>query len=320
MYPSPAQSSHTRRHCHIRCTLRVFAHSITTRANKVKFQHQALCNPKISRLLKATRKGFLKGCPYISEEMILKYLNPSPATAKGCMKRPRYGIKSTTPKLKSTSHISQQIEVTSETSSVYNVPLEMNNVPRPNIITDNSNESIANVFFFGALADKNSGIMYQDMTGNFPFMSLNGCICYLIMYHYKSNAILATPINGMDDVTIFEAYKQNFEMLEAKGFKVKLNVMDNQETKYMIKFLTKNKCKVQLVEPGNKRLNAAERAIQTWKYATHRSNCHHRFGLPTAALGPYFPPSPRLSKFDAPVTNQSFDIRVRGTQRAIRLE
>jgi hypothetical protein len=81
----------------------MFAHSVSTRANKVKFQHQALCNPKISRLLKATRKGFLKGCPYISEELILKYLNPSPATAKGCMKRPRYGIKSTTPKRKNTA-------------------------------------------------------------------------------------------------------------------------------------------------------------------------------------------------------------------------
>jgi hypothetical protein len=65
-----------------------FVHSISTRADKVKFAHQSLCNPKISKLLKATRKGFLKGCPNISVELILKYLNPSPATAKGHMKRP----------------------------------------------------------------------------------------------------------------------------------------------------------------------------------------------------------------------------------------
>ena len=155
----------------------------------------------------------------------------------------------------------------SESSSIYGMPPDMHDAPRPNIIADDSNESIANVFCFGALADKNSGIMYHHMTGNFPFMSLDGCICYLVMYHYESNSILATPINGMDDVTIFEAYKKNFEMLEAKGFKVKLNVMDNQATKCIIKFLTKNKCKVQLVKPGNKRLNAAERAIQTWKDA-----------------------------------------------------
>ena len=47
-----------------------FTHSIRTWANAVKFAHQSLCNPKISTLLKATRKGFLKGCPNISEELI----------------------------------------------------------------------------------------------------------------------------------------------------------------------------------------------------------------------------------------------------------
>jgi hypothetical protein len=69
------------------------------------------------------------------------------------------------------------------------MPMETNDAPRPNIITDDSNESIANVFCFCALADKNSGIMYHDMTGNFPFMSLDGCICHLVMYHYESNSI-----------------------------------------------------------------------------------------------------------------------------------
>ncbi len=70
----------------------VFLHSIQTRANNVKFAHQSLCNPKISTLLKATQQGFLKGCPYISVKLINKYLNPSPATAKGHMKRPCHGI------------------------------------------------------------------------------------------------------------------------------------------------------------------------------------------------------------------------------------
>ncbi len=38
-------------------------HSVQTRANSVKFYQQSLCNPKISSLIKALRKGFLKGCP-----------------------------------------------------------------------------------------------------------------------------------------------------------------------------------------------------------------------------------------------------------------
>ncbi len=76
--------------------LALFTHSVRTRMNAVQFTHQALGNPKISTLLKAVRWGFLKGCPNISEKLILKYLNPSPATAKGHMKRPRHSIRSTT--------------------------------------------------------------------------------------------------------------------------------------------------------------------------------------------------------------------------------
>ncbi len=74
----------------------MFTHSVRTRANAVKFAHQSMCNPKISSLMKALQKGFLKGCPNLSEELVTKYLNPNPAMAKGHMKRPKKGIRSTT--------------------------------------------------------------------------------------------------------------------------------------------------------------------------------------------------------------------------------
>ena len=59
----------------------------------------------------------------------------------------------------------------------------------------------------------------------------------------------------------------NFDELASKGFKPKLNVMDNQATKYIKQFLTEEDCELQLVEPHNHRVNAAERAIQTFKDA-----------------------------------------------------
>jgi hypothetical protein len=58
---------------------------------------------------------------------------------------------------------------------------------------------------------------------------------FFVLYHYKTNSILATPITNLDDKSIFEAYKANFEMLEAKRYKPKVNVMDNQATKYIEK-------------------------------------------------------------------------------------
>jgi hypothetical protein len=74
--------------------------------------------------------------------------------------------------------------------------------PGPNVIADDGNESILNISCFGAFADKNSSIVYHNLTGSFPFMSFDGSICFFVLYHYESNAILATPIAGLDDVSI----------------------------------------------------------------------------------------------------------------------
>jgi hypothetical protein len=142
-----------------------------------------------------------------------------------------------------------------------------NNEEHPTLIMDDSKGSIANVFVFGAFVDENNGIVYHDLTGSFPFMSLDGSVCFFILYYYESNSILATPIAGLDDKSIFEAYKTRFRELEAKGFTPKLNIMGNQVTKHIKQFLTENECKLQLVEPHNHQVNAAERAIQTFKDA-----------------------------------------------------
>ncbi len=78
----------------------VHTHLVHTWANTVKFGHQAMCNPKIFSILIALGKGFLKGCPNLSKELVTKYLNPSPAMAKRHMKRPKKGKRSTIKKAK----------------------------------------------------------------------------------------------------------------------------------------------------------------------------------------------------------------------------
>ena len=139
--------------------------------------------------------------------------------------------------------------------------------PGPNVTGDDCNESIANVFCFGAFADRHLGVVYNDLMGNFPFVLFDGSVCFLVMYHYEANAILATPIAGLVDSSIFNAYKANFDKLAQKGFKPKLNVMDNQAKKHIKTFLTEEECKLLLIVPHNHRVNAAERAIQTFKDA-----------------------------------------------------
>jgi hypothetical protein len=135
----------------------------------------------------------------------------------------------------------------------------------PNVILFSDDSSVGNIFCFGAFADKRTGILYNDLTRLFPYISLEGNVCFPIVYHYESNAILVLPISGFGDNTIFAAYKTQFEFLESKGYKIRLNMMDNQCTKQIKKFLTANNCNLLLVEPHNHLVNAAKRAIQTFK-------------------------------------------------------
>ncbi len=50
--------------------------------------------------------------------------------------------------------------------------------PGPNVIDDDKNESIPNVFCFGAFADKRDGVVYNNLTGSFQFMSLDRSIWF----------------------------------------------------------------------------------------------------------------------------------------------
>ena len=88
---------------------------------------------------------------------------------------------------------------------------------------------------------------------------------FFVMYHYKTNAILATPVTGLDNKSIFNAYKMQFDNLTSKGYKLKINIMDNQATKRIKELLTDQQCQLQLVKLHNHWSNAAKRAIQTFK-------------------------------------------------------
>ncbi len=219
--------------------------------------------------------------PKHKQEVVVEVLNPSPATAKGLMKCPCHGICSMMPKGTITTDPDPVINNTpiqlvppprlvasNDKWDEWAMPSPGVQLPGPNVISDDdTDKSIANLFAFGAFADKNSGIVYHNHTGLFPFMSLDSSVCFFVLYHYESSCILADPIKALDDKSIFETYKKQFDMLTKKGFQLKLNIMDNQATKYIKQFLDENKCKLQLVEPHNHRVNAAKRAMQTFKDA-----------------------------------------------------
>ena len=161
------------------------------------------------------------------------------------MKRPHQGIRSTTtqqlqqpPSARpgTTVHATLIADDNSWMDDIYAPsfhagPLEHG----PLVIIKDDDSSVGNIFCFTAFAEQRTGVLYNDLTRLFPYMSMEGNVCYLIVYHYKSNGILGLLISGFDDSTVFAVYETQFEFLDSKGFTIMLNMMDNQCTKQIKK-------------------------------------------------------------------------------------
>ena len=149
---------------------------------------------------------------------------------------------------------------TTEASSIYThgpttIPFE----------DESSDGQVNNILCSAALADSRTGTFYTDATGALPKISLDGHQYYFIAYDYNTNYIFAIPIKKVTDEAIIEAFKEVFQELKDKGHKPTFNVTNNQAKKPIKAFLRTENCDWQFVEPTNHHVNAAERAIQTFK-------------------------------------------------------
>ena len=74
-------------------------------------------------------------------------------------------------------------------------------------------------------------------------------------------------------------FRQKIEYLNDRGFKPVFNIIDNVASKAVRAYLEKEKVGIQLVEPHNHRVNAAERAVQTFKnlFISGLATCDENF-------------------------------------------
>jgi hypothetical protein len=216
----------------------------------VNYLHKSMFRCTKSVLVHAFKKGHLATWPGLTVEAINKYLKLITATAMDHMNQKRQNIRSTKEKL-----------------------LEAEN---EDITPLGSGERIHLVF--AVVLDQ--GQIYTDLTYSFPTRSSKGNNGLMICYSYDANYIRPIAMKSKSGAEWVRAFVVVFDEMTAKGFKPKLQTMDNEASETLKNYFMEKEMNYQLVPPHCHRTNAEERSIRTFKE-------HFKVGL--ATVDPDFP-------------------------------
>jgi hypothetical protein len=203
----------------------------------VHYLHKALFSPTKSALLQAVKKGHLVTWPGLTEEAINTHLKLTPTTAMGHMNQRRHNIRPTSK--------------TPITAAIEDFP------------ATNTDLGAKNHLVYAVLVDQ--GQLYTDLTGKFPVRSSKGKYYIMVCYVYDCNHFNVVPMKSRSASEWVKSYDHIHQELTAKGFKPRLQTLDNEALATLKHFFTTNDVEYQLVPPHCHRRNAAERAIRTFK-------------------------------------------------------
>jgi hypothetical protein len=199
----------------------------------VHYLHKALFSPTKSALLQAVKNGHLITWPSLTEDTIHKKLKLTPATAMRHMNQRRQNIRSTS-----------------------KPPI----ADAPPADTDSGTKTH---LVYAVLVGQ--GQLYTDLTGKFRVRSSKGNSYVMVCYVYDCNYVKVIPMKSRSTSEWVKDYDHIHQELTVKGFRPKLQTLDNEASTTLKSFFTANNVEYQLVPPHCHRRNAAERAIRTFK-------------------------------------------------------
>jgi hypothetical protein len=107
---------------------------------------------------------------------------------------------------------------------------------------------------YAVLVDQ--GQLYTDLTGKFPGRSSKGNWYVMVCYVFDCNYVKCVPMKSRSTSEWVKAYDIIHQELTSKGFKPKLQTLDN-EASSALKKITAHDVEYQLVPPHFHRGNAA---------------------------------------------------------------
>jgi hypothetical protein len=187
----------------------------------VNYLHKAMFSTKKSAFLQAVNNGHLVPWPGLTEKAINKHLKLTPAITMEHMNQRLQNIRST-----SKTSITSDIEDIAATT------------------TDSGTKTH---LAYAVLVDQ--GQLYTDLEGKFPVTSSKGNWYVMVCYVFDCNYIKVVPMKSLSASEWFKAYDHIHQELTDKGFKPKLQTLDNKAPADLKNFFTTNDVEYQLVPP-----------------------------------------------------------------------
>jgi hypothetical protein len=197
------------------------------------YLHKVLFSPMKAAMLQAVKDGHLITWPGLTEDAINKHLKLIPATVMGHMNQRLHNIRSTS-----------------------NAPIEKQ--PPPDTYFGTKTHLV-----YAVVVDQ--GQLYTDLTGKCPVRFIKGNSYVMVCYIYDCNYIKVVPMKSRPASEWVNVYNSIHQELTVKGFKPKLQTLDNDASTALKNFLNVNHIAYKLVTPHCHRRNYAEHAIRTFK-------------------------------------------------------
>jgi hypothetical protein len=107
--------------------------------------------------------------------------------------------------------------------------------------------------------------MYTNITGAFPVRSFKSMQYIFVAYVCDLSAIIVRAMPSRTDASMVTPFTKLIATLKSSGYMPSLNMMDNECSAAVKKYIRSEKIIIQLIPPYNHRVNAAKRAIATFK-------------------------------------------------------
>jgi hypothetical protein len=125
--------------------------------------------------------------------------------------------------------------------------------------------AMQDMFCFATLANAITGTMYTNITGAFPVCSFKSMQHVFVAYIYNLNAIIVWAMPSCTDASMVQAFTKVISILKSAGYHPALNVMNNECSAAVKKYIWPEAINIQLIPPYNHQANATKHAIATSK-------------------------------------------------------